>query len=301
MKPTTKEITLSFSVIALLAIALFCFLSGIRREKNAADADLFGALPPECTALVYLPKTADLSGQVAADSLLSGLLPDACRFLLRHSPPHASFLIAVTPEGPLLYGRLSPADFSRIRKISVEKLAGGYAPQTEAYRENRIDYYPLGRAGYLGCFYRNGILVAGTGKKSLERAVGRTGSPAAADAAAALQEKINTRVAPRLLFKTEAFIPALFPPLRAGDPLHDWLEADLTFHGDEICGYGSIAATGLCSDSVRFRNWSDSLSVRFRELLPAWTVTVGLHLENEQIHYTVCGKLSVPTVSPSYE
>ena len=304
MKRITKELILSSLAAAILAVASFYFLSKLQQEKKAGGNDLFAGVASDCRALLYMKKNTVFSlspVQPVVDSVFGKILPPVYRSILDNSPRTASFLVAFYPGGSLLYGNLAPGEFSAIRKKLIPVLSNGYSSQRTVYRGNEIEYYPLKNADFLGCYYHDGLFIAGCDKKILERAVDRSRKAASAPAVVplSLRKELDARVSVYLLLKAEPFGLDLFPRPDSAAADGGWMHADLTWHADELCGFGSVPYPAGLPDSLTCP--ADTLALRVQCLLPGLRIEARLNEENDRLYYSVCGRLPVSTVSPSNE
>lgn len=305
MKPTTKELIFSSLATVVLAVTLVYFLSELQHEKKAAGGDLLSGVLADCRAMLYMKKNTVFTGRLSppvVDSILGKTVPPVFRSIIACSPRTASFLVAFYPEGALLYGNLAPDGISAVRKHGLRMVSNGFAPQVHAHRGNKIEYYPLKNAGFLGCYHHDGLLIAGCNKKLLEKAVDRSRNraPGAGVVPVSLRKTLGTRVAVHLLLKAAEFDLDLFPFPHDDDA--GWIQADLSWHDDELCGFGSVSCpSGLPDSLVTGAFPADTLAARLQRLLPGLSVDTRLNSENDRLYYSVCTRLPVSTVSPSNE
>lgn len=314
MKSKTKDIPFSLLAAVVLIAAVLYFLKGIRSEKVSDKADLFTAVPANSYAVVYLHRTAPflrLMQQKAASEVFTRNLPADFLDIIRRLPSQKSCLIAFCEEGSIFYTNPSEKQLSTLRKEVFLPLSSGYPPQLHRFGGNEIQYYPLKGNEFLGCYYREGILVCSRNKKLLEQSIIQSRYPAPAlTAIDVLQKRINPNAPANLLFRAGRYHLDVWPDSTV-DPIAngDWLSADLSLHEGELCAFGVLPSSALLpTDSLLLSDndslhhaLSDTLALRLGTLFPQLHIEAQITGENGHIYYSACGKpgQSTSTVNPS--
>lgn len=304
MKSRTKDIAFSLLAAAILAATVLYFLKGIQSEKLSEKADLFLSVPADCYAAVYIHRIAPfvrMMQQETASEVFRQTIPSDFLNIIRQLPAHKSCLIAYCAEGIVLFANPAEKQLPTLREKVFTPLSSGYPPQIQPFGGNKILYYPLKGNEFLGCYYRDGLLVCSRNKKLIEESVlqsrYRTSAPAGMEL---LRKGINSNAPACIFFRSGKFNLDLLPAgPEASATGEDWLSADLSLHEGELCAFGLVPSPALSAPDSLYSSLSDTLALRLSHLFPRLKIDAQFSLENGHVYYSACGKSGQSTVNPS--
>lgn len=280
------------------------FFGNIQQEKRLNSIDLFTWIEPECESVLCVNNAGHFSEMLqkpVSDSVFIHIYSPAFLSFIKQIPASLSYIIAGYKEGSLVYGKVNRHELALLRKQVFEPLSPFQAQEFYTAGGIKVYFYALAGKKFFGYYVYNGVLVAGYSRKLLEKSalqINRNNREATSPWLP-LERKRNTKATATLLFP----VGTLQLSLRIDSSLQKiperWIAADLSFDKDQFCCNGNTPFTKM-TDSL-YCQLSENIRNSLKQKYPQLRITTILDQDENRMYYSVCGSLSVSTISPSNE
>lgn len=296
--------------LLFISAAFSCLLylfRAIQKEKAPAKINLFSFLLPDSESILCINNPdsfIELLKNETADSLFSTAIPKNACMLLKQFPGNMAWILSFHQNEILFYSHINPSELTRVQQTVFASLSPYPAQEKSLNKSISIYFYALTGKKFFGYFEHNGVIVAGYSRKLLEKAalqqiLAEKNKLKEQNPWIAISQKLNRKVPINLLFSTADLNLSLCVDSteKAQCPLR--LTADIYYEKGNLCCFGSIPPIQM-PDSL-YHQLAERISQQVERLYPQLQVKTLLEIEGNTLFYTVCGKLSVSTTSPSNE
>lgn len=298
MKKPVKEIAFGLLIVGAILGGIYYFYRNIQAGKRTEAINLYHlvASPPEMLIRVNRPQLSAslVFSHREIETLFLRSVPEIYLDLIRQSLSDTPCLLTMHPQGVLFYTKAGTETMNHYEENVLWTHFPAYEPLRET--EGKITYtlYPDTANRFFGCYYHEGIFVAGYNLKQLkETAAHQCNLPVDAGNMLEKTHAFDRKAPINILFSSGQL--NLHFPLNDSifwHPANEWITTDLFVSEGKVCVNGTIPLPRSIHSDV-WQVATDTIRTQIDRRFPTLRIDLQIRQEENALSYTGC------TSSPS--